>query len=372
MRRTRMLCLEVAVLTMGLCFRPSSVASQPLPLREFPPFRVTEAYALATGQIARSHIEEGRQALLRIAQENPNTTLGATSLFTAAFYSSEQQESIALYQRIIAEYPQTRFELQARQGLLSLQATSKEQWLADADRLIGSYGAPTVQEIVQNPTRAGTKYRVLPLDYQRAFVQYYDHASANLWNQSRLSEAFAVNQFGMDVLVLVDPESYPGFASKAWHNLETLNGPDRGPYPPLNPEVRILKPHGSVPKNTGPRPRIRLEARQKGVSTPISLAKATFRMDGQDIKSDIQVIKHSFNLNLKKTKDYFERLRLAYRPRIDLAPGPHLFTATIPSGLSKGIGQGTAQVSIQLDVRRPQDDDDDVDKHDEDDWDDSW
>lgn len=372
MRKTRRLCLGLAILTMGLYFGPSSVASQPLSLREFPPFRATEAYAQATSLIARSHIGEGRKALLRIAQENPNTTLGAISLFTAASYSSDKQESVVLYQRIISEYPQTRFELQARQGLLSLQATSKEQWLVDADRLIGGYGAPTVQEIVQNPTRAGAKFKALPLDYQRAFVQYYDHASANLWNQNRVSEAFSVNLFGMDVLVLVDPESYPGFASKASHNLETINGPYRTPYPPLNPEVRILHPRGADPKNTGPRPRIRLEARQKGVSMPISLAKATFKMDGQDIKSDIQVLKHSINLNMKKKKDFFERLRLAYRPAVKLAPGPHLFTATIPVRDTKGIGQGTAQVSIQLYVRRPQDDDDEVDKHDEDDWDDSW
>ena len=175
----------------------STVSSQPLPLRPFPKFTPSPEYGDALKRIADSYREEGKQRLLVVARDNPNTTLGAKSLFKAAYYSETKQEVMDLYDRIIREYPQSRFEIQARQGLVSMQATSPAQWLEAAIALVVGYGAPGVNEILQNSLRAGDKFRALPLECQRAVVQYYGSAAPSLFSQKRYEDSFAVALFGM-------------------------------------------------------------------------------------------------------------------------------------------------------------------------------
>ena len=321
-------------------------------------------------RIANSYREDGKQRLLMVARDNPNTTLGAKSLFKAAYYSETKQEIIDIYNRVINEYPQSRFEIQARQGLISMRATSPAQWLDAATALITGYGAPGVREIFQNPLRAADKFRALPLEYQRSVIQYYASAAPSLFTQKRYDDSFAVALFGMDVIGSVDPSSYTSFANVADMNWTELNGSNYGPSPPLDPEVRLLRPRGSG--NSGPRPRISLEARQKGASEFISLADATFQLDGQNVKADVRVVKHRVNLRFKTNKDLFERLRLVYRPKEKLSEGQHLFVATIPVRATQGPGKGTARLEVRLNVRGSKDTDDDNENHDEDDWDDCW
>lgn len=368
MLRNRHIRITAALAAALFLYLPLSLSGQGLPVREFPPFRADAAYAQANSLIAEGFFDEGREQLLQIAAANPNTTLGATSLFRAAMYAASKPEAIAILQRIIAEYPQSRFELQARHAVTSKQATSKEQWLQVASALVSSYGAPTAQEIVQNPIQAGVKYRALPREYQRALIQHYYFVTNNLRSQDRRSEAFEVALFGMDVVTLVEPSCYASFGNQASNIMTELNGQHSTPWPPLDPEVRVRHSGGA-----GPRPRIRLEARQRvAFSHPISLGKATFQLDGRDVKSDVQVVKHTINLHPSKKRDFFERLRLAYRPGQNLSPGPHVFTATIPVSNTQGVGKGTAQVTIQLRVRKSHDDDDECERRDEDAWDDDW
>lgn len=368
MRRRFLICLTLALTVPCLW---STASSQPLPpLRSFPVSATSPAFDDAMKRIYNSYIEEGRQRLLVVARDNPNTTLGAMSLFKAAYWSENKQEIMDIYTRIIREYPQSRFEIQARQGLLRGQATSPAQWLESATALITGYGAPGVSEILQNPLRAGDKFRALPLEYQRAVVQYYGSAAPSLFTQKRYDDSFAVALFGMDVIVSVDPASYRSFANIADMNLERFNGQNYGPFPPLDPEVRLLGPRGS--SNSGARPRITLEARQRGASKPISLEKATFQLDGLDVKADIRVVKHKVNLNFQGRKDFFERLRLVYRPTQNLSEGQHLFVATIPVRDTQGPGKGTARLEVRLNVRGSQDCDDEKDNRDDDDWDDRW
>ena len=367
MRKRFLICLAIALAVPCLW---STVSSQPLPLRPFPKFTPSPEYDAAMKRIANSYRKDGKQRLLVVAGDNPNTTLGAMSLFKAAYYSETKQEIIDIYNRVISEYPQSRFEIQARQGLIAMKATSPAQWLDTATALVSSYGAPGVSEIIQNPQRAAEKFLALPLEYQRAVVEYYGSVPTHLFSQKRYEDSFAVALFGMDVIVSVDPASYRSFANVADMNWEQINGLNYGPFPPLDPEVRLLHPRGSG--NSGPRPRISLEARQRGVSKPISLEKATFQLDGQSVKADVRVVKHKVNLNFKARKDFFERLRLVYRPSQNLSEGQHLFVATIPVRDTQGPGKGTARLEVRLNVRGSKDTDDEKKNDDEDDWDDHW
>lgn len=367
MRKGFLTCLTVALMA---CCLWSSVSSQPLSLRPFPKLTPSPEFGDALKLIADSYREEGKQRLLAVARDNPNTTLGASSLFQIAYYADSKEERIALYNRIISEYPQSRFEIQARQGLLRGQATSPAQWLEAATDLVTGYGAPGVSEVLQNPQRAADKFRALPLEYQRAVVQYYASAAPSLFTQKRYDESFAMALFGMDVVSLVEPISYDSFANVADMNWVQLNGQNYGPFPPLDPEVRLLRPRGSG--NRGPRPRITLEARQKGISDLISLGDATFQLDGQNVKADVRVVKHAVNLRFKARKDFFERLRLVYRPSQNLSEGQHLFVATIPVRNTQGPGKGTARLEVRFNVRGPRNPDDDNENNDCDDWDDRW
>lgn len=359
-------------LAMALAFGClwSSVSSQPLPLRPFPKFTASPEFDAAMKRIANSYRKDGKERLLVIARENPNTTLGAMSLFRAAYYSEDKQEVMDLYNRIISEYPQSRFEIQARQGLLAGQATSPAQWLEAATALVTGYGAPGVSEIIQNPIRAGDKFRALPQEYQRSVVQYYLSAAPSLFTQKRYDDSFALALFGMDVIISVDPSTYRSFQNVADMNWEQFNGTNYGPFPPRDPEVRVLRPRSS--RNSGPRPRIYIEARQRGASQLISLGDATFQLDGQNVKADVRVVKHKVNLDLKGRKDLFERLRLSYRPTQNLSEGQHLFIATIPVRSTQGPGKGTARLEVRLNVRGSRDTDEDNENCDEDEWDDRW
>jgi hypothetical protein len=236
------------------------------PLRPFHPLVPTPEYIRATERIAHSYIQQGREDLLVLARDNPDTTLGATCLLAAAGYSESDEEAIELLNRVIREYPQSRFEIQARRALVSKQATSPAQCLQAADALVSSYGAPSLNDILSNPTRAGTKFRALPLDYQRAFIQHYSFMTTNLQVQARLEDSFAVALFGMDVITLVDPTSYDYFANSARQVMLDVVGPHSRSWPPKDPEVRVLQPRGQG--GSGPRPRIRLEVRQRSADQP--------------------------------------------------------------------------------------------------------
>lgn len=367
MRKRFLICLAMALAASCLW---SSVSSQPLPLRPFPKLTPSPEYDAAMKRIANSYRKDGKERLLVVARDNPNTTLGAMSLFKAAYYSDTKPEIIDIYNRIISEYPQSRFEIQARQGLVAMQATSPAQWLDAATTLVTGYGAPGAGEILQNPLRAGDKFRALPLEYQRAVIQYYASAAPNLFTQKRYDDSFALALFGMDVIGSVDPSSYTSFANVADINWVQLNGQNYGPFPPLDPEVRLLRPRPS--RNSGPRPRIYMEARQRGASQLISLGDATFQLDGQNVKAEVRVVKHKVNLNIKARRDLFERLRLVYRPAQNLSEGQHLFIATIPVRSSQGLGKGTARLEVRLNVRGSRDTDEDNENCDEDEWDDRW
>ena len=210
MRNRFLICLALAASCLW-----QTVSSQPMPLRPFPKFTPSPEFGDALKRIADSYREDGKQRLLVVARDNPNTTLGAASLFKAAYYSETKQEIIDIYNRIISEYPQSRFEIQARQGLLRGQATSPAQWLDSATALVSGYGAPGVSEILQDPLGAGDKFRALSLEYQRAVIQYYASAAPNLFTQKRYDDSFAVAHFGMDVIGQVDPSSYRSFENVA-------------------------------------------------------------------------------------------------------------------------------------------------------------
>ena len=94
----------------------------------------------------------------------------------------------------------------------------------------------------------------------------------------------------------MDPASYRSFANVADMNWEQFNGQHYRHFPHPDPEVRLLNLRDFG--NSGSLPRISLEARQRGVSKPISLEKATFELDGQNVKADVRVVKHKVNLNL--------------------------------------------------------------------------
>lgn len=336
-------------------------------IQTYPPFEPTEAYYQATSEVTEGDRQKGLSMLLQLAAANPNTSLGATSLFTAAAYSGAKLDAANLYQRILSEYPRSRFEIQARQGLANQQAQSPAEWLALMEPLVSSYGAPKANEIVANNARAGARLLALPLEYQRAFVQHYEFLCAVLQNSKRASDSAAICQFGMDYVTKIDPDTrsyFVNYLHGAFDDLG-LNYHTRMPY--INPEVRVRSPKGQA---KGPRPKVRLDVVQRELFLPlIDLESSTFELDGQNVRPQVEVLKHSINPTPKKKQTY-ERLRLAFRPAQPLSKGSHVFTAFIVVDGYKPGGPGATRVTVRWGCTRDRDDDEDGDGDDDAPWDD--
>lgn len=361
--------LKLTLFAVACCgLTPLPLRGQGPEVRTFPDFAPSEAYYRATTALTDGDRDDGLRQLAQLASANPDSTLGATCLFTSASYSEQSADRLQIYQRIIQEYPRSRFEIQARLGIAMMGSNSPAEFIAAADQLAATYGAPTTAQVIANPSQAGVQYRALPLEYQKALAQQYSFLGPALRNSQRLRDSILMCQFGMDYVAKVDPDDRSSFRNGSSGAVIELNGGHndfRFP-PPADPEVKVRTPQGNGPK--GRRPKVRLEVRQRiAFSNLVDLNESTFQLDGVDVKPEVKVLKHTINPTPKKHQVY-ERLRLGFRPSQPLTAGQHTFTAVIVVDGYKSPGPGRVSVSVPLRCIREQDDAEDEDGLDDEEW----
>lgn len=357
------------LMMLALRLTPPS-AGQPTP-RVYEPFAPTAAYydAMELVKLAGSEREQGLQALLALAQQNPDSTLGATCLFDAAAYCGNTSRSIPLYERIVQEYPNSGFELQARQGLLSQNTNTAGEWFAGADALLQSYQAPTLAQVVANPSAAVRQLESLPMDYQHGLIglyQQYEEALSSS-NINRYNEAIALCYFGRTAFAY-DSSATSAFSSGISYSTGELRGQKNFVQNVVRPKIKIRSPHGEV----GARPKIRIETTLRDSSScPVAPANSQFWLDGQEVSKEIRVRNLKSN-PLAGKNQIFEQLLLEYQPIQPLSSGRHTFTALI---LTEGDrvgdpnGKGVSQLEIRFKVKPGERDCDD--ETDENKWEDS-
>lgn len=326
-------------------------------LRTFEALQLTTEYTAAVSLVEQGYQDEAAAAFLKLADQHPNTTLGATCLFQAAAYSSNETQSLALYQRILRDYPNSRFEADARLGLLNYgPQLSGAAWLAAVDTILPGYGAPSSMEILQDPVLATAKFRSLPTENQRALPHYYEHMEIVIDGQGRTEDLIKLDMFGREAFAGSDPDS-TYFLNGLNNAIVKLNGGEYGLS--RNPQLRLLTDRDRL---RGRRPTIRFEALLRGYSDPMNLETSTFTLDGQDVKSQVATLRHTLNAKPRQN-GVFEKLRLAYRPAAPLQSGRHTFVAVL--NCVNGEGKGTLIVNFTVDPRDRDCDDPDRD----DDWD---
>lgn len=345
------------LLSLGLCLLLGlPLQGQTPQVRTFEAFVATPEYAAAQTMLREGYQNEAVAAFLKLAEQHPSSTLGAHCLFQAASYQGSKEGGFALYQRILAEYPNSRFEIDAKVGLLAYgpQKTG-EEWLAAMESLAVSYGAPTLAEVLRDPFQALAKFNSLPLEYRHGLHRYYEHMEIMLSRQARDEDLIKLCMFGKEAFAF-DPGVSTYFMNGMNHSLFLLNGRQYGVS--QNPQLRLL----TKPNNLdGRRPRIRFESLLRGYSNPVNVARSTFSLDGVDVRSQMVTLRHI--LKPKPSKNgVFDKLRMAFQPSQPLAPGRHVFSALIRCDGNSGAA--TLTVNFTVNPERECDDRDD-----DDDWD---
>lgn len=370
--------------TVGLIL--SGLAVLPLwgqPERVYEPFVGTPEYQQAAELLYDTsepdgRVEEAKQKFAQIATQHPGTTLAAICLLQQAKYS-EDVASIPIYHAVIAGYPRSRFEVQARLCILDRQfpgrdRASVEGFIAAADQLAQGYGAPSLQEISlgNNQVRLSKQVRALPLEIQKGLVSVYDEIQAGIANQlHEYGRVVPVDLFVRDTFVqFVGPQASQNVNMHFAAANPGTPPPGSGPF--ISPTIRLVKPKN---KHTGPRPKIVLELRTGPFPTPqVDLSSVKVTLDGQNFLPNLVATTKLEDRRKGGQRSVEQRLRLKGRPPARLSSGSHVLVveAMAENYLSRGgTGPGRTLTSFSFSVSRNRDEDDDErEDRDDDSWDD--
>lgn len=346
-------------------------------LHSYEPFVETPEYRKALGQVSSGYSRaQGVQAFLDLAAAHPGTTLGAKCLFEAASFGEDESRLDGLLQRIVNEYPGSRFEMHARSWQLSRRVTSLEEYFDGVDQLAQSFGAPTLKEISANPTRAVRKLRALPAEFRNGMAQVYSNVrEVQLGSvKNRLPEALATTQFGLDAY-FDDGIAYRSFDCRKHFIIAEMNGGWQSyEGQRSDPVVKLISPKPN--QRTGPRPSLRLNVNGGDfyhTGLDLQTEGTRFRLDGRDILPELDVRSRLFPI--RKAGHPTEKYRIRFRPSQPLTKGLHTFEVVLIAGGYQGTGPGRTALQWNFTVQGADDDRDDdrrCEKWDqeESDWDD--
>ncbi len=302
------------------------------PPRTYEPMRMTPEYRAARDAVYRQDYEKAAELFLRIGEQNPGTTLGATGLLNAAGFVPEEQKR-SVYRKVVSGYPRSRFAAEAGLELITMDygdwgTNNWRDWVTAADRLAVSFGGPSFARAMGGSrSRLAREVRALPEETQVALTQIY------VDTQVILSYRLGQHAQAMD-LALFNREAFAGgewdgkLEGAVEDELEFLKYGQNQPglADIINPTLKIWSPREGQTK--GPRPRIRLEAYTGDTTvTQVDLERLQIRLDGQDLKPFL-VVRAKFDRRLKLGKP-LETLRLEARPPQRLTPGNHTLEVVV-------------------------------------------
>lgn len=341
---------------------------QPPANSHYEPFTPTQEFMDAWHLAELGQRPEAVQAFQRIAEAHPGTSLGARSLFKAAYFTPEDDQAAAIYRSIVAQYPNSRFALQANLLIISDQyAYSQTQQFVEAvDQLAQSFGAPSLRDISRGNSRLTAQVHSLPTEIQQGLIPVYSemHGGLSLWLR-RYDEALALATFCRETFSF-DRDANSFFLGAIEHDLmlKRFGNITSYDFVRTDPVVRIKSPKPGQAK--GPRPRIRIKMFTGDYKhAQVDVAKIQLALDGQDIKPHAR-IRSKINTSMKIDKT-FERLLLTVRPLAPLTKGPHTLSITVPTQGYQGGGPGITVANVTFNVGKNRDDNDD-ESTDDDDW----
>ncbi|GMU57514.1 MAG: hypothetical protein AMXMBFR33_66600 [Candidatus Xenobia bacterium] len=344
------------------------------PPRLYEPFQMTAEFRQAEELVTRKKkFSEGVEALLALAEAHPDTTLGAVSMSSAAYWCAQfdRPRAESIYRSLIAAYPNSRFEICAKLNLLNMRfrRQNMEGYLVECDRLLSSYAAPTIMQVLGGDrSRLAREARLLPLELQYGLDEVYAEARAALSCQlERYADGLKVDLFRRQAFVDVDGNEN-NIAANLRYDLSFLHyGTWRTGMGTLfaNPTVKLRSPRDG--KVTGPRPRIRFETSVGDIRfIQVDLSRIQLTLDGQDMTPYLSVrtkVPHRL-----RDGHPTEKLRFEARPPMRLSPGLHQAHLVVQVSGYQAKNSGPGQTTLTWTFRVGQNQDNPEDECDE--WDD--
>lgn len=337
-------------------------------------FSVTPEFRAAREFILTGYFDKGVQAFLKIANDNPRTVLGANALEQAAEYTSSPQDKALIFQRLIAEYPRTRYEVAARASLLWFQYgyQNAQGYIQSADRLVTSFGGPSLREISQSQglNRLSNQIWALPEEYQVGLSGVYKSlAGLKATRLGQYQDALPLAVFNRQTFAKFDESGQLGRDVQFyWAQANRINFNDFKPIL-VDPKLRVRPRNNRL--GFGPRPRFTFETSTGPLPTAqVNLASSKFLLDGKSLLPRLKISSHVNLKSGKHQKQPFEVIRLSGRPEQQLSNGPHTLEVEIRAEGYRPGGPGLTKQILNFYVRPNCDDDDDNAEDDR--WDSEW
>lgn len=214
----------------------------------YPPSDLTPELNLLLGEARRQvnlrNFEAAREIYLRLAEENAGTSIGAASLESArmtCIYGNDGPGADSIRQRIIAEYPNSRFEIAARFAAVTEQTFNAERaqaFLAYSD-FLEQVGAPRLEPLVagQNFEQASIQVKSLHPEIQFALASIYDDS---LYTLETYEQVANLSRFGRSTFEPMNLDNI-SFLTSLVEALEKNTGKSVG-NEPSRPTITIVSP----------------------------------------------------------------------------------------------------------------------------------
>jgi hypothetical protein len=316
----------------------------------------TEFNAILAEYQDRGNYEKALNAYRDLARRNAGRTLGALTSATVARMTSDLEERKAIYQSIIQNYPQSRFEITSKLALLDLNPSSfSADPLKSTEDLATSYGGPDLATIENHRSRAVTRIRKLPWEYQRGLVFIYTQLHEFRRANNDIRAAMKVALFLREAFPFLNVRDTEIDLREDYKLLRFGKSKGARELARVNPQYRLLRQASSC----GPRPKLRIQLwTGPWEFEQVSLSGTNFYLDGRRITTDMEastLIDKKYN-----DRDPYEVLTLSYRPDIKLTPGKHVFSGKINTNTwPKGPNLGGTEFSYEFRVTRGSDDEED-------------
>ena len=275
--------------------------------------------------------EESRDIYLRLANENPGTALGGDSLIAAMYVQILRSDPVgveATRQRLLTEYPRSRYEVFAKLYELDLRLSrlSNDAAIAEYSDFLESYGAPRLEGIMAGQGLDAATMQVLNLPFEirmeLAKVYYTGVALAGPGVRRINVAKFGHQAFGTTISPHMTFDSQIQSAIGEATGKTGLIGLESA-----RPKLTVVSPTQNSTVGTQPIISFRASSGDYRYSQ-VSLLSLSVKLDGAEQKNKA-VIRTDINESLAEGVD-FEVLTFTLSPI--LAPGVHTVEVMADTG----------------------------------------
>jgi len=289
-------------------------------------FVPTPEYNLAGELEAMGYYDEAMAKFREIANKNPGTALAAECQFKIASLLYDKNKALQEYEDIVARYPGSGYDLDARTGIIDIKYPSFDTWLAKTDELITSVGGKSCYEILglKPSSNRGSPQNILQ-EYKNSAASIYLDVGATKLERNELDQAFKMltyvrENFSTSPSCAIASNEISGrggiFEEWGFRGTET----DKTP-----PTIKTITPEYNNVYLIWRRPIIRVFMYDGDINqSQIDLANLEFKLDGVDLKNKMKTkIVTLRPRNPHDAKKIVEKIFIWYRPEKPLTRGLH-------------------------------------------------